>query len=75
MSSAIDELFAHAVAHERDFEGPRPLIPARHVAILTCMDSRIDTFRIFGLRSGDAHILRNAGDALVGLDWYFEAED
>lgn len=61
VSSIIDELVANAVAHEEDFEGPRALIPAKHVAIVTCMDSRIDSFRIFGLDSGDAHILRNAG--------------
>lgn len=61
MSSAIDELVGNAVAHEADFEGPRAVIPAKHVAIVTCMDSRIDSFRIFGLDSGEAHILRNAG--------------
>ena len=61
MSSAIDQLAANAVAHEADFEGPRAVIPAKHVAIVTCMDSRIDIFRIFGLDSGEAHILRNAG--------------
>lgn len=61
MSSAIDELLENALAHEADFEGPRAVIPAKHVAIVTCMDSRIDNFRIFGLDSGEAHILRNAG--------------
>jgi carbonic anhydrase len=59
--SAIDELLGNAIAHEADFEGPRAVIPAKHVAIVTCMDSRIDSFRIFGLDSGEAHILRNAG--------------
>jgi carbonic anhydrase len=59
--SAIDELLDNAIAHEADFEGPRAVIPAKHVAIVTCMDSRIDNFRIFGLHSGEAHILRNAG--------------
>ena len=61
MSSAIEELVANAVTHEADFEGPRAVIPAKHVAIVTCMDSRLDNFRIFGLDSGEAHILRNAG--------------
>ncbi len=61
MPSATDVLIANAVAHESDFEGTRALIPSKHVAIVTCMDSRIDTFRIFGLDSGEAHILRNAG--------------
>jgi carbonic anhydrase len=61
VSSAIDQLLGNAIAHEADFEGPRAVIPAKHVAIVTCMDSRIDSFRIFGLGSGEAHILRNAG--------------
>ena len=61
MTTATDQLVANAHAHEADFEGPRAVIPAKHVAIVTCMDSRIDNFRIFGLDSGEAHILRNAG--------------
>lgn len=61
VNTAIDELVGNAVAHEADFEGPRAVIPAKHVVIVTCMDSRIDSFRIFGLDSGEAHILRNAG--------------
>jgi carbonic anhydrase len=59
--SAIDDLIAGAVLHEADFEGPRAVIPAKHIAIVTCMDSRIDNFRIFDLDSGEAHIIRNAG--------------
>ena len=54
MDSAIDELLAHAAEKERHFTGPRAVIPALHVAVVTCMDSRIDTFRIFGLESGQA---------------------
>jgi len=61
MDSATDALVANAAARESDFAGPRALIPSMHVAVVTCMDSRIDTFRIFGLESGEAHILRNAG--------------
>ena len=35
--------------------------PWRHLAIVTCMDARIDVFAILGLRLGEAHVLRNAG--------------
>jgi carbonic anhydrase len=35
--------------------------PRRGLAVVTCMDARIDTYRIFGLEPGDAHVLRNAG--------------
>ncbi|HTD34617.1 MAG TPA: carbonic anhydrase [Candidatus Elarobacter sp.] len=61
MSSAIDELLDNAAAYEARFPGPRATIPARHVTVVTCMDSRIDPFAIFGLKTGEAHILRNAG--------------
>jgi carbonic anhydrase len=42
-------------------------IPARHLAIVTCMDARIDPQRALGLQLGDAHVLRNAG-AVVSDD-------
>ncbi len=59
--SATDALLANAVASEAAFAGPRAGVPARHVAIVTCMDARIDVFQIFGLDVGEAHVLRNAG--------------
>lgn len=59
--TATDELVHNARAHMADFPGVRAVVPARHVAIVTCMDSRIDNFAIFGLDSGEAHIIRNAG--------------
>ncbi len=61
LDSATHDLIESAAAHAADFPGQRAVIPARHVAIVTCMDSRIDTFAIFGLGSGEAHIIRNAG--------------
>jgi carbonic anhydrase len=61
MTPAIDQLISKAREHEADFEGQRAVIPTMHLTIVTCMDSRLDTFRIFGLESGQAHILRNAG--------------
>jgi carbonic anhydrase len=42
-----------------------PMPPRRHLAILTCMDARIYPNKIFGLREGDAHIIRNAGARAV----------
>ena len=41
--------------------GKLPLPPARHFAILTCMDARLDPAKFAGLREGDAHVIRNAG--------------
>lgn len=58
---ATDRLLLHAEGTARGCErSPRP---ALHLAILTCMDSRIDPAGLFGLALGDAQILRNAGGA------------
>lgn len=56
-----ERLYQNALGHESRFEGMRPVFPALQVAIVTCMDSRIDVFKIFGLEPGEAHILRNGG--------------
>ena len=53
-------------------KGNLPMPPGRHVAILTCMDARLDPARFLGLEEGDAHVIRNAGgrasdDALRSL--------
>jgi carbonic anhydrase len=41
--------------------GDLPMPPGRHVAVLTCMDARLDPARFLGLEPGDAHVIRNAG--------------
>ena len=46
---------------------PLSAIPAKHVVIVTCMDSRVDPLGAFGLEHGDAHLLRNAG-AVASVD-------
>ena len=52
-------------------KGELVMPPARHVAVLVCMDARIDPARALGLEEGDAHVIRNAGgraaDALRSL--------
>ena len=42
-------------------KGHLPMPPARHVAVLTCMDARLHPARFLGLEEGDAHVIRNAG--------------
>jgi carbonic anhydrase len=56
----IDELLAanSAAAHAPVVRDARP---SRHLAVVTCMDARIDVFAALGLRLGDAHVIRNAG--------------
>jgi carbonic anhydrase len=39
--------------------------PQRHLAVVTCMDSRLDVFALFGLQMGEVHVLRNAGGVVT----------
>lgn len=57
-----EDMLAHAAAQAPELAAPglSPR-PGRKVAVLTCMDTRIDLFVMLGLRRGDAHLLRNAG--------------
>jgi carbonic anhydrase len=59
---SASEFFDAAERFRKSFE-PNTLSarPARHIVVVTCMDARIDLFRLLGLDIGDAHILRNAG--------------
>lgn len=58
----IDELLAHNRAYVAA-HGRRDLstVPQRHLAVLTCMDSRLDLFGALGLDLGEVHLIRNAG--------------
>lgn len=60
--SQADEMFAFAGAHAEQLAVPDlSSRPGRKVAVLSCMDTRIDLYAMFGLKRGDAHIIRNAG--------------
>jgi carbonic anhydrase len=62
----IDELLANNVAYA-DGLAPAHLDvqPSRRLAIVTCMDSRLDVFAALGLSGGEAHVLRNAGGVIT----------
>jgi carbonic anhydrase len=60
--SATDELLQRANASAASFSpSDIPVAPRRRVAIVACMDARINLYRVFGLSDGDAHMIRNAG--------------
>ena len=64
--SMIDELVANADAYAASFEnGDLPLPPAKRVAIVACMDARLNPYGLLGLREGDAHVIRNAGGVIT----------
>jgi carbonic anhydrase len=59
--SVIDQLLENNEKYAAEFGGPLPLPPAKHVAVLACMDARLDVHDLLGLAEGDAHVIRNAG--------------
>jgi carbonic anhydrase len=64
--TSIDDLLANNRAYaENSRAGHLDVNPKRHLAIVTCMDSRIDVFAALGLGDGEAHILRNAGGVIT----------
>src|SRR5579875_1182076 len=63
--SVTDELLANNARYAQAFTGPLPLPPARHLAVVACMDARLNVFAILGLREGDAHVIRNAGGVVT----------
>ncbi len=61
MSATEDFLKANESYAATFRKGDLPMPPARHVAVLTCMDARLHPSRFLGLDEGDAHVIRNAG--------------
>jgi carbonic anhydrase len=61
-----DELVSHNEAYAAQFEDRHlQVAPTRHLAVVACMDSRMDIFAILGLDNGEAHIIRNAGGVIT----------
>ena len=56
-----EEVLANNQRYAETFSGPLPLPPSKHLAVVACMDARLDVEETLGLRTGDAHIVRNAG--------------
>jgi carbonic anhydrase len=63
--TAADDYLVNNAAYTQGFSPSLPVRPARHVAVVACMDSRLDVFALLGLGLGEAHVLRNAGGAVT----------
>jgi carbonic anhydrase len=63
--STIDHLLHANASFVETYPGGRPKQPKLRMAIIECMDSRIDTFAALGLQIGDAHIIRNGGGLIT----------
>ena len=64
--SATDELLRNNETYARSFDkGDLPHIPAKHVAVVACMDARLNVYGVLGLEEGDAHLISNAGGVIT----------
>ena len=63
--TVTDEYLANNAKYAETFTGPLPLPPSKHVAVVACMDARLDVYRILGLGDGEAHVIRNAGGVVT----------
>jgi len=64
--SITDELVANAERYAEGFDrGDLALPPAKRVAVLACMDARLNPYGLLGLSEGDAHVIRNAGGVVT----------
>ncbi|HEX4127152.1 MAG TPA: carbonic anhydrase [Acidimicrobiales bacterium] len=61
MTTRITELLAANRAYAAARANVTDPKPSRHLAVVTCMDARIDVFAVLGLHLGEAHVIRNAG--------------
>ncbi len=60
--TATDDTLKNNERYADNFDkGSLPLPPALHMAVVACMDARLDTHKLLGLNEGDAHVIRNAG--------------
>src|ERR1700710_928364 len=63
--SVTDDYLANNRAYAATFSGPLPLPPSKHIAVVACMDARLDVYRILGLADGESHVIRNAGGVVT----------
>src|SRR5438477_6472711 len=64
--AGIDQLLENAESYASRFDrGELPLPPARKMAVVACMDARLNPYGLLGLSEGDAHVIRNAGGVVT----------
>ncbi|OBG58074.1 MULTISPECIES: carbonic anhydrase [Mycobacterium] len=63
--TVTEDYLANNAQYASTFQGPLPMPPAKHVAVVACMDARLDVYRALGLNEGEAHVIRNAGGVVT----------
>jgi len=63
--SVTDEYLANNARYAESFSGPLPMPPSKQIAIVACMDARLNVYGLLGLGDGEAHVIRNAGGVVT----------
>jgi carbonic anhydrase len=63
--SVTDQYLENNKKYAASFSGPLPLPPSKHVAVVACMDARLNVYGALGLNEGEAHVIRNAGGVVT----------
>jgi len=63
--SVTAEYLENNTGYAATFQGPLPLPPSRQIAVVACMDARLDVYRVLGIAEGEAHVIRNAGGVVT----------
>lgn len=63
--SVTNEYLENNRKYAESFAGPLPLPPSRNIAVLACMDARLDVYGALGLGQGESHVIRNAGGVVT----------
>ncbi len=63
--SVTDQLLENNERYAAGFTGPLPLPPSKQLAVLACMDARLNIYGMLGLDEGEAHVIRNAGGVVT----------
>jgi carbonic anhydrase len=63
--SKTDEYLVNNARYAESFSGPLPMPPSAGVAVVACMDARLNVYGILGLNDGEAHVIRNAGGVIT----------
>jgi len=66
--SATDDFLGNNARYARRFGGPRSFWPPKGVAVIACMDERLDVSAVLGLRPGEAQVIRNAGGVVTDAE-------
>lgn len=63
--SVTDELLANNTRYAESYSGQLPMPPGKQVAVVACMDARLNVYGMLGLSEGEAHVIRNAGGVVT----------